>query len=220
VIVQDTATDIFSRVIEQAAESRLKKALNIGEATNRRLLYVEEAAPHLSLTERELYNMISNHQLCSVKHGRERWSISGIYGTQGSGSRRVYNFEDLVAFRVDLKLRRAGILGKTMIQILESLRELGFDSPAELTIDIKQGREVVVTQHAGESFSPLGITGNCSSTSLAISGQQRAELRELVWMKEPETVKACTLAEKEGRSAVASTDPRSQGLKRERSMDL
>jgi excisionase family DNA binding protein len=65
-----TATDVFSRVIEQAVEAGVKKALNISETTNRRLLSVAEASVYISLSEREVYNMISNHQLRGVKHGR------------------------------------------------------------------------------------------------------------------------------------------------------
>ncbi len=70
--VRNTTTDILSRVIEQAVESGVKRALNISETTNRRLLSVEQAAVYLSLSERELYNMISNHQLRGVKHGRRK----------------------------------------------------------------------------------------------------------------------------------------------------
>jgi excisionase family DNA binding protein len=70
--VQATATDIFGRVIEQAVESGVKKALNISETTNRRLFSVEQAAVYLSLSEREVYNMISNGELRAVKHGRRK----------------------------------------------------------------------------------------------------------------------------------------------------
>jgi DNA-binding transcriptional MerR regulator len=137
-----------------------------------------------------------------------------VSGARGSGSRRVYNFEDLVAFRVALKLRRAGILGKTTIQILEALRGMGFDSPAELTIDVTPGREVVVTQRAGESFSVARHRGQLLLDFNCDFRAATAELRTLVWAKEPETLKARKLAEKEGSSAVESTDPRKQILKR------
>ena len=53
-------------------ESGVKKALNVSETTNRRLLSVEQAAVYLSLSEREVYNMIANGQLHSVKHGRRK----------------------------------------------------------------------------------------------------------------------------------------------------
>jgi excisionase family DNA binding protein len=67
-----SATDAFQQVIADAVESGVRKALNVSEATNRRLLSAEEAAVYLSLSKRELYNMIANHQLAAVKHGRRK----------------------------------------------------------------------------------------------------------------------------------------------------
>jgi excisionase family DNA binding protein len=69
----DSAADAFSRVIEQAVESAVRKALNVSEATNgRRLLSAGEAAAYLGLSKREIYNMISNGQLVAVAHGRRK----------------------------------------------------------------------------------------------------------------------------------------------------
>ena len=65
-------TDVFSRLIEQAVESGVKKALNVSETTNRRLLSVEQAAVYISLSEREVYNMVSIGDLDAVKHGRRK----------------------------------------------------------------------------------------------------------------------------------------------------
>jgi excisionase family DNA binding protein len=67
-----STTDAFQRVIEQAVEAGVRKALNVSEATNRRLLSAEEAAVYLSLSKREVYNMIANHQLAAVTHGRRK----------------------------------------------------------------------------------------------------------------------------------------------------
>ncbi|MCU1336356.1 MAG: Helix-turn-helix domain [Bryobacterales bacterium] len=64
------AVDIITQAIQRAVESGVRKALNVYEATNRRLLSVKEAATYLSLSERELYNMMANHQLRAVRHGR------------------------------------------------------------------------------------------------------------------------------------------------------
>jgi excisionase family DNA binding protein len=64
--------DAFQQVIEQAVETALRKALNISEATNRRLLSNEEGAVYLSLSKREIYNMIATAQLPAVTHGRRR----------------------------------------------------------------------------------------------------------------------------------------------------
>jgi excisionase family DNA binding protein len=70
--IMNGATDAFSQVIEQAVAAGVRKALeeaNDGTST-RRLLSVEQAATYLSLSKRELYNMIANNVLAAVKHGR------------------------------------------------------------------------------------------------------------------------------------------------------
>src|SRR5512132_2230761 len=76
-----------------------------------------------------------------------------ISAARGSGNRRVYDFQDLIAIRVALRLRRAGIFGKAMARILTVLRQAGFDSPAEVAIDITPAGDAVVTSAAGPSFS-------------------------------------------------------------------
>jgi excisionase family DNA binding protein len=65
-----TASDAFSQIIQQAVVAGMRTALNISEATNRRLLSVEETALYLSLSEREIYNMGATRELLAVKHGR------------------------------------------------------------------------------------------------------------------------------------------------------
>jgi excisionase family DNA binding protein len=65
-----TAPNPLSSIIKSACESAIKEALNIGDLSPRRLLNVEEAAAYLSLSEREIYNMISNKDLAAVRHGR------------------------------------------------------------------------------------------------------------------------------------------------------
>jgi excisionase family DNA binding protein len=65
-----TATDAFQEVIERAVEAGVRKALNISEVTNRRLLSIEDGATYLALSKREVYNMISGGKLPAVKHGK------------------------------------------------------------------------------------------------------------------------------------------------------
>jgi DNA-binding transcriptional MerR regulator len=71
----------------------------------------------------------------------------------GSGSRRIYDFQDLAAIRVALKLRRAGIFGRALARILAVIRQEGFDSMASVAIDVTPAGDAVVTPQAGESFS-------------------------------------------------------------------
>ena len=67
-----TAADAFAEVIERAVEAAVRKALNVSETTNRRLLSIEESAMYLSLSKREVYNMIANRQIAIVTRGRRR----------------------------------------------------------------------------------------------------------------------------------------------------
>jgi excisionase family DNA binding protein len=67
-----SVTDAFQEVIERAVEAGIRKALNITDATNRRLLSIEEGAVYLSLSKREIYNMISTRDLPAVTHGRRK----------------------------------------------------------------------------------------------------------------------------------------------------
>jgi len=65
-----TPTDAFTSIIQSAVEAGVRRALDIDADTNRRLLSVESAAEYLSLSEREIYNMISSRALPAVKRGR------------------------------------------------------------------------------------------------------------------------------------------------------
>jgi excisionase family DNA binding protein len=65
-----STTDVFESLIERAVEAGVRKALNVNEATNRRLFSIEEATVYLALSRREIYNMIASDELPAVKHGR------------------------------------------------------------------------------------------------------------------------------------------------------
>jgi len=64
------SSDAFSELIERAVEAGMRKALNMSEATNRRLMTVDESSTYLALSVREIYNMMASGELPSVKHGR------------------------------------------------------------------------------------------------------------------------------------------------------
>ena len=67
-----SVSDAFQEVIERAVEAGVRKALNINDATNRRLLSIAEGAVYLSLSKREIYNMIATRELPAVEHGRRK----------------------------------------------------------------------------------------------------------------------------------------------------
>lgn len=64
------AGDAFAALIERAVEVAVKKALNVSEITNRRLMTIEESATYLALSVREIFNMTAAGELPPVKRGR------------------------------------------------------------------------------------------------------------------------------------------------------
>lgn len=64
--------DAFQNLIEHAVEVAVRRALNLSEATNRRLLSIAEGATYLALSKREVYNMIAARDLPAVCHGRRK----------------------------------------------------------------------------------------------------------------------------------------------------
>src|SRR3974390_1576181 len=62
-----------------------------------------------------------------------------ILSAKGSGSRRGYDFQDLVSIRVALKWRRAGIFGPAIARILRVLRQIGFETPTSVAIKSRPG---------------------------------------------------------------------------------
>ena len=65
-------TDVLQQIVEQAVEAGIRRAMSADAATNRRLLSPKEGAAYLSLSKREVYNMIASEQLTAVKHGRRK----------------------------------------------------------------------------------------------------------------------------------------------------
>lgn len=65
-----SAGDAFAELVMAAASAGVREALNVSEATNRRLLTVGEAATYLALSEREIYAKIARGDLPPVRSGR------------------------------------------------------------------------------------------------------------------------------------------------------
>lgn len=76
-----------------------------------------------------------------------------VHDAKGSGSRRVYDFQDLVVVRLALRLRQAGIFGSNLVKILDVTRNAGFDSPAKVAMHITSNGEVVVEPEKGIAIS-------------------------------------------------------------------
>jgi len=65
-----TQADPLSKMIEAACEAAIKRTMRISDVSPRRLLTARESAQYLSLSEREVYNMIAVRQLAGVRHGK------------------------------------------------------------------------------------------------------------------------------------------------------
>jgi excisionase family DNA binding protein len=80
-----TQAETLSQIMEAACEAAIKRTMRISDIAPRRLLTARESAQYLSLSEREIYNMISDRQLAGVRHGKrvmidirdlEQWILS------------------------------------------------------------------------------------------------------------------------------------------------
>jgi excisionase family DNA binding protein len=57
-------------MIKAACQAAIKEAMQISDISPRRLMTAQEASVYLALSEREIYNMLSNKELTGVRHGR------------------------------------------------------------------------------------------------------------------------------------------------------
>jgi len=82
------------------------------------------------------------------------WDRSGFLSpsvgqAHGSGSRRIYSFQDLVALRVAAQLREAGISLQALRKIVAVLRDMqGLDHPLSEAFLVTNGRDVYVKRGA------------------------------------------------------------------------
>ena len=65
-----TNQDPLSESSTTARQAAIKEALHVSDLSPRRRLNVQEAAAYLALSERGVYNMTSNRDLVSGRHGR------------------------------------------------------------------------------------------------------------------------------------------------------
>ena len=62
-------SEVFQASLEQVVETIVRK-ISASAAMDRRLRSVEEAAEYIGLCKRVVWDMIANHQLPIVKHGK------------------------------------------------------------------------------------------------------------------------------------------------------
>ena len=74
---------------------------------------------------------------------RSHFLSPSIVQAHGTGSRRIYSFQDLVALRVAAQLREAGISLQSLRKVVAALRELrGLDQPLAETYLVTNGHDV------------------------------------------------------------------------------
>lgn len=104
-------------------------------------------------------------KLTGVRYGtlnywaKVRFVEPSVLPAQGSGSRRLYDFDDLVAIRVAVKLRKAGVFGNSIARILGIMRQIGFDSPAAIKIEVTGSREATIALDGDPSSRPQTAGG-------------------------------------------------------------
>lgn len=87
------------------------------------------------------------------------WDRSGflspsVQGAQGTGTRRVYSFRDLVALRVAAQLRDAGISLQSLRKVVAVLSEMrGLEQPLAETYLVTNGHDVF--ERRGEAVLSL-----------------------------------------------------------------
>lgn len=63
-------TDPLSQMMEAACEAAIKRLMHVSDVSPRRFIDGPRIHPDLSLSEREVYNMISERQLGGVRYGK------------------------------------------------------------------------------------------------------------------------------------------------------
>lgn len=92
------------------------------------------------------------------------WDRSGflspsIIQAHGRGSRRIYNFQDVVALRVVAQLRKAGISLQDLRKIIAFLRNMeGLEQPLSETYLVTNGHDVF-QKRGDEVMSVLRLPG-------------------------------------------------------------
>ena len=82
-----------------------------------------------------------------------------IVKAHGTGSRRIYSFQDLVALRVAAQLRNAGISLQSLRNVVTVLREMhGLEHPLAETYLVTNGHDVF-EKHGNEALSMLHQSG-------------------------------------------------------------
>lgn len=96
----------------------------------------------------------------SVDHwAKTGFIVPSIAAAKGSGSRRVYSFADLVAFRVACKLRASGIGLPALRRVVAYLERMGMPKPALATTYLVSDGKEVYTRQGDELLALLNHPG-------------------------------------------------------------
>jgi hypothetical protein len=107
-----------------------------------------------------------------------------ISPARGSGSRRQYNFQDLVAIFIALKLRQTGIFGTSLVGVFREFRKQGFEKPRVALGVTQRGRTIVNPSDNAHGPVQLLLAFECDFTMAAAEVLKMLEL-ELKPAKKP-----------------------------------
>jgi DNA-binding transcriptional MerR regulator len=86
--------------------------------------------------------------------------LPSIAAGEGSGSERVYSFSDLIALKVALELRKAGVTTRSLAKVVQFLRENeDLEKPLSEARLVVSGRDVLVVRNGQQLVSALSKPG-------------------------------------------------------------
>ena len=133
-----------------------------------------------------------------------------LSSAHGSGSRRLFDFGDLLAIKVAFKLRQGGIFGSALVRIFEALRRAGFDSPAAVGISITPDGDVVVSPNDQEAFSVHRKPGQLLLHFCCDCRETATELRTLIVLENTSFTQTSPTPKRNPAKEQLSPKPRDQ----------
>jgi DNA-binding transcriptional MerR regulator len=107
-----------------------------------------------------------------------------IASAEGSGSERIYSFTDMVALKIVLELRKAGVATRSLKKVVDFLRSKeGCEVPLAEARLLVSGRDVIVVKSKNELLSALQSPGQSCLTFVVDLPHTLGELASLAEKK-------------------------------------
>jgi DNA-binding transcriptional MerR regulator len=112
---------------------------------------------------------------------RSGFLVPSIMDAAGIGTKRRYAFRDLIALRVAIELRRAGISQQSLRQVVRYIRHThGIEQPLAATRLLVAGNDVVLARSEGDLLSVLRRPGQSVLQFVVDLGRLVQELQQEV----------------------------------------